>query len=396
MPATGSVQSIHHASRWIALAALSLAGCQEDSGLPTSPRDEPVLAGIQASAIQPDRVAQGAFHSCVVATDNRAYCWGDNSQGQLGDGTTASSSTPVAVAGGLRFIQLSLGYEHSCGVTVEQRVYCWGFNFDGQLGDGTSYPTNITRLVPVPVQGNRRFTQVRAGHAFTCGVTESKAAFCWGNNTFGQLGDATATKRPAPVRVLGGHLWRRLESGDEHVCAVTTEQRAYCWGMGWWGQIGDGTEQARGTPTAVAGTLRFLHITAGGKHSCGITTTYRIYCWGDNNDGQLGDGTGWPLVLKRLTPVAVVGDRRYDRVVAGSDHTCGVTRNARALCWGWNGSGQLGNGTTTRSLSPGAVLGGLSFEGISTMSSANLGLTTDGRLFRWGQGQLRPVLLPLP
>jgi alpha-tubulin suppressor-like RCC1 family protein len=380
------------------LPALLVAalGCREAVDSPTAPDSEPALATAAAAGLSFIQVAQGGTHACAVAADRRAYCWGSNDQGQLGDGTTTGHSTPAPISGGLRFLHLSTGFQHSCGVTAENRVYCWGSNFDGQLGDGTGYPTNIRRLTPVAVAGTRRFRQVRAGHSFTCALTTSDAAFCWGINTFGQLGDGGGEKRTAPVRVKGGHEWRQLESGTDHVCAIRSDDRAYCWGMGFWGQLGTGTIAARRTPAEVSGGLAFRQITAGGKHSCGVTTQNRVYCWGDNNDGQVGDGTAYPPVLKRLTPVAVATERRFDHVMAGSDHTCGVAMSGRAFCWGWNDVGQLGDGTTTRRLKPVAVKGGLELDQLATFSSANLVRTVDGTLYRWGNNQTTPVAIPVP
>lgn len=376
------------------LLLLVLAACRDDSGSPTGPDAAPLAAPAELVAGTPVQVARGGHHSCLVASTGRAWCWGDNSQGQLGTGATGSTTVPVRVAGDLRFTHLSLGWLHSCGVTTEKRVYCWGFNFDGQLGDGTGYPTNIRRLTPVQVAGSRRYRQVRAGRDFTCAITTADVAFCWGLNTFGQLGTGTGGKSPSPVRVVGGHEWRQLNAGEEHVCGVTRDDRAFCWGMGFWGQLGHGTEEARSRPTAVAGGLRFRQVTAGGKHSCGITTQDKAYCWGDNNDGQLGDGTAWPPVLKRLTPVAVATSRRFDHVVAGSDHTCGVALSSRAFCWGLNTDGQLGDGTTTRRLTPVPILGGFGVDQLGAMGLGSVALTNDGRLFQWGSGQSTPTLVP--
>lgn len=373
---------------------LALAACRDDGPDPVGPGAAPVAAPADLAAGTPVRIAQGGSHSCFVASDGRAWCWGDNSQGQLGTGGTGSSTVPVRVAGDLRFTHLSLGWQHSCGVTTDRRVYCWGFNFHGQLGDGTGYPSNLRRLAPVSIASDRRYRQVRAGRDFTCAVTGADAAFCWGLNTFGQLGDGTATKRYSPVRVLGGHEWRELKAGEEHICGVTRDDRALCWGMGFWGQLGNGTEEARHRPTPVAGNLRFRAVTGGCKHSCGITTRNIAYCWGDNNDGQLGDGTAWPPVLKRLVPVAVATSRRFDHLVAGSDHTCGAAMNSRAFCWGLNSSGQLGDGTTTRRLRPVAILDGLDIDQLSAMGLRNLALTNDGRIFWWGIGQSTPIPVP--
>jgi alpha-tubulin suppressor-like RCC1 family protein len=219
------------------------------------------------------------------------------------------------------------------------------------LGDGTT----TTRLTPVAVAGGRQFRQVSAGSAHGCGVTPSDRAFCWGQNSNGQLGDGSNPRVSlVPVLVAGGHPFRQVDAGGAHTCAVTTTDRAFCWGNGRNGQIGDGKTFLRFTPRRVAGGLLFDRVSAGEFHSCGETPGNRAYCWGSSNTGQLGDGT----MTQRLTPVPVVGGLTFSQVSAGGHHTCGVTTANRAYCWGFNQSGQLGDGTRMDRLRPVAVVGG--------------------------------------
>ncbi|HEY3011764.1 MAG TPA: hypothetical protein VGJ36_03380 [Gemmatimonadales bacterium] len=369
---------------------LAALGCGEDAQSPTAPEPStpgatPALASASTQALSFRQVSAGWAHSCGVTTDNRAYCWGSNWMGQFGDGTSMNSSTsPVAAGGGLSFLQVSAGNYYSCGVTTDYRAYCWGNNFSGQLGDGTT--TN--RTMPIPVAGGHRFRLVRTGVNHTCGVTLSDEAFCWGNNRYGQLGDSSeAIRRKRPVRVAGGHSFRRVVPGVLHTCGATTVGLGFCWGYGADGQIGDGKTYQRRWPRAVAGGLSFRQVLAGGYHSCGVTSDSRVYCWGHNGYGQLGDGT----TTGRLKPVAVAGGLSFTAVGPGSYHTCGVTTNDRAYCWGWNGSGQLGDGTVTGRLTPVAVAGNLPIDGVST--SLNLytghtcGLTTDNRAYCWGDNE---------
>jgi alpha-tubulin suppressor-like RCC1 family protein len=387
----------------LAVGAFALTSCNENLTAPPSATAEPALATATA-ALAFYQVSGGDSHTCGVTTDNRAYCWGDNLSGQLGDGTTNSAgrSRPAAVLGGLRFHQISAGTLTTCGVTLDYRVYCWGHNGYGQVGDGT----NATRLTPVPVAGGRRFRQVdvdfyhacalsypdpgraycwgsnfegelgdgtrtnrsvpvavlgnlvmrqvTAGAEFSCGVTPTNLAYCWGTNRRGQLGDSsTANWRSVPSRVAGAHQFRNLDAGDEHACAVTTGDRAYCWGNGRSGQIGNGKTYLSFWPRAVAGGLSFTRVSAGATHTCGETRANQAYCWGDNAEGQAGDGT----TTQRLTPVLVTGGLTFKQVSAGGSHTCGKTDTSEAYCWGFNTSGQLGNGTTTSSSRPVPVAG---------------------------------------
>jgi alpha-tubulin suppressor-like RCC1 family protein len=381
---------------------LTLGGCREDAGSPTAPESAPSLAATSAQTLSFRQVSAGGAHTCGVTTDNRAYCWGVNNFGQLGDGTTGDRIRPVAVGGGHQFLQVRAGDNHTCGLTTDDRAYCWGNNDAGQLGDGTILP----RSLPVAVLGGRRFSQVRPGYRHTCAVNTVDVAFCWGWNFRGQLGDGTQTDRRAPVRVAGALLFRLVVAGGFHTCGVTTDHRAYCWGKNDDGAVGDGTLHIRLRPVAVVGGLRFRQVIAGTgiESTCGVTLGDRAYCWGENRYGRLGDGT----TTRRLRPTAVRGGLSFSGVALGQGHTCGVTLAGAAYCWGYNQSGQLGNGTNTRSLTPVAVLGGLRFVYSGVTAGGNgvhtCGLTTSNRAYCWGSnfagqlgdGTMTDRLTPVP
>jgi alpha-tubulin suppressor-like RCC1 family protein len=296
-------------------------------------------------------ISAGGGFTCGVTTDNRAYCWGGNDFGQLGNGTPGDRSTPVAVAGTLSFQQVSAGQFHTCGVTTDNRAYCWGHNYEGQLGDGS----HVERSTPVAVAGTLRFRQVSADGHHTCGITTDSLAFCWGANSSGQLGDSTlGTWRPLPVRVAGGHYFSQLDAGNNHTCAVTAGSRAFCWGQGMYGQLGNGGTEGTTWPMAVAGGLSFDRVTAGVWHSCGVTTDKSAYCWGVGASGELGNGTTtgpefcdlgqWGQFVCSTVPLAVVGGHSFAQVDVSMSLTCARTGANVAYCWGATSFGQLGNG----------------------------------------------------
>lgn len=374
----------------LALTAAAL-GCGQDSFAPSEPGSSPELATATASApLSFVQVSTGTFHSCGVTSDGRAYCWGGNDKGQLGDGTTfinVSRTTPSAVIGGLRFRHVSAGYEHTCGVTVDDRVYCWGLNFFGQLGNGTLGSDHFSVATPKEVVGGRQYRQVRAGYSHTCAITRANVAYCWGENHYGQLGNGTTTAAPGiatPVRVLGAIAWRQLSGGGEHTCGVSQSDQVYCWGFNANGQLGIGNTITRTKPVPVSGGRQFRQVEAGGSHTCAVTTGNLAYCWGFNFNGALGDGT----TTQRLTPGAVAGLRRFDHVNAGDLHTCGVTLTGRAFCWGRNEIGRLGDGTPINRLTPAPVAGGLTFSLISAGLFHSCGVTTSNRAYCWGSGGL--------
>jgi alpha-tubulin suppressor-like RCC1 family protein len=362
---------------------LTTLGCGEDGASPVSPGSTTLpLDAAAAAALMLYQVSGGFEHTCGVTTDRRAYCWGKDYSGELGDGSAEWGLVrpkPVAVGGGLQFRQVSAGGEHTCGVTTDYRAYCWGGNAAGQLGDGTA----TDRLIPVPVAGGLRFRQVDAGlFAHTCGVTYPDGrAYCWGNNSSGQLGDGTTDQHLNPSPVASGRKFRQVSTGEDHTCGVTTDDQAFCWGSNDVGQIGDGsTARRRARPRLVAGGHAFRQLSAGSYYTCAVTTTRQALCWGYGGNGQIGDGRTY----QRFTPRLVAGRLSFDRVGAGKAHTCGETTTNQAYCWGLNASGQLGDGTTARRLTPVRVLGGLSFSQVDPGAFHTCGVTSAAIANCWG------------
>src|SRR5439155_208282 len=212
--------------------------------------------------------------------------------GQLGDGTTTQRLVATAVAGGLTFARVSAGGNvlsvHTCGTTASGVAYCWGGNNGGRLGDG---PTT-DRLVPTAVAGGLTFAAVSVGFQ-ACGVTTSGAAYCWGDNQFGELGDGTTIARSVPTPVAGGLTFTAVSAATFYTCGVTTSGVAYCWGDNYTGQLGDGTTTNQLVPKAitVGPSLTITMVWANLAHACAATTSGAVYCWGNNFFGELGDGT---------------------------------------------------------------------------------------------------------
>ena len=353
------------------LAALLIAalGCREDAQSPTAPEPQPALAITATTALAFYQVSAGRVHTCGVTTDNRLFCWGSRgtSDPSLGDGTTNGSLTPVAIAAGLRFRQVSASFSSTCGVTTDYRAYCWGDNSLGELGDGTT----TTRLTPVPVAGGHLFRNVQTSFEHTCALSYTgNKVYCWGSNLDGQLGDGTRTTRLTPVAVAGGHLFRQVTAGYYHTCGVTTDDRVFCWGWNRYGQVGDSSSAwLRLKPSQVAGTRLFRLVSAGATHTCAVTTGFRAFCWGDGQTGQLGNGK----LGARHVPTAVAGGLSFDRVSSALFVTCGESSGDRAYCWG---GGRL---------APYAVLGGLTFAQVSAGGSHICGKQTATSLgYCWG------------
>lgn len=316
-----------------------------------------------------------------------------------------SGPTPRGFAAAM----VSAGGLHTCGVTASGAAYCWGLDTDGQLGNGT-FTTNYGTqyAIPAPVSGALRFATVSAGYSYTCGVTTAGAAYCWGSNTYAELGTGATVDTSAPQAVSGGLVFASVSAKADHTCGLTTDGKAYCWGINWNGRLGDGSTTGplqcsywacSATPVAVAGGLAFAGVSVGGAHTCALTTGGAAYCWGDNGAGQLGTGsTTGPESCRysfpcSTTPAAVTGGHLFSALSAGDAHTCAVTSAGAAYCWGDNSRGQLGNGAKSNSSSPVPVSGGLTFTAISAGEDHTCGLTADGAAYCWGAntaGQIGP------
>ena len=367
------------------LAALVLAACGEA----TAPRADLLFKQVSA----------GYSHTCGVTTSGAAYCWGDGFNGKLGNGSTTGTSSPVAVAGGLTFTAVSAGSEYTCGLTTGGAAYCWGSNSIGQLGDGSTRNAST----PVAVAGGLTFSAVSTGGAHACGLTTGGAAYCWGGNYYGELGNgSTLDTGTSPMAVAGGLIFSAVSAGADHTCGLTAGGAAYCWGLNVHGQLGNGTADSvpHSMPVTVAGGLTFAAVSAGADHTCSLTAGGTAYCWGVNVYGQLGSGT--VDSVPHATPVAVASGLTFAAVSAGPDHTCGVTTGGAAYCWGPNVEGELGDGTTTGaqecvvlagwgavrgrvcSATPVAVAGGLTFVVVSAGYKYSCGATAGNTAYCWG------------
>jgi alpha-tubulin suppressor-like RCC1 family protein len=292
---------------------------------------------------------------------------------------TAAGLTPGISAGftirdPLIYASISAGYFHSCGLTTGGAAWCWGENAGGQLGNSGASPSTV----PVQVAGGLGFAGLSAGRTHTCAVTPGGAGYCWGDNALGSSGSSTAR---TPRAVAGTLTFARVIAGYAHSCGVTTGGAGYCWGAGGLGELGNGTTISSPVPVPVSGGLAFASISPGRSFTCGLTTAGKAYCWGSGSSGQLGDGT----LTSQPIPVAVSSQLTFALVSAGGFHACGLSTGGQAYCWGWNEFGQLGGGGPGGfSTTPQPVGGGLTFATLSAGNRHTCGVTTAGVGYCWG------------
>ena len=288
-------------------------------------------------------ITGGAYHTCALTRDGSVWCWGHNGYGQIGDGTGLDALTPVLVPGVAGATAVSAGVWHTCALLADGTVTCWGWSFQE---DSWWSPTTIPDLSGV--------TALSGAHTHSCALIDDGTVQCWGENDRGQLGDGTTTDRFTPAPVLGVSAATAITTGGAHSCALLADGTASCWGHNNTGEVGDGTQIDRPTPVPVSGLSGATAISAGTYHTCALLSDETMSCWGYNGLGQLGDGTQ----VDQFTPVPVPGLTGLTAISAGqlSSHAL-VGDGTSGFSWGSNFHGQLGDGTKTDSMTPVPILG---------------------------------------
>jgi alpha-tubulin suppressor-like RCC1 family protein len=338
-------------------------------------------------------VSSGGSRFCGLSLAGDTYCWGSNSAGGLGDGTATDRLHPVLIASGLG-LQLPYTYVHTCALTTSGQAYCWGDDESGELGDGSSnYATELHQFLPTPVTGGQTFATIRPGADHTCAVATSGAAYCWGANDFGQLGRDTVTTTceayarngfrcsNSPILVSGTLTFAQVTAGLDHSCGVTTNGAAYCWGRNEAGELGNDSttsvcaatppDPCSYVPLLVEGGLAFKSVKAAESFTCGVATNGDGYCWGQNTTGGLGTGG----TASSRVPVKVAGGLTFADVQAGGGGACGLTTSGKVYCWG--GSVFYGRGPTP-------VRPDLQFAALAAGGIAGCELTTTNDLYCFG------------
>lgn len=333
-------------------------------------------------------IAAGGEHTCSLDRRGRAYCWGDGSAGTLGHGGFGPSLLPLPAASsgtlsGRTLGTIATGAAHTCALDIEGRAYCWGRGEEGQLGAGGAQTSKVA--VPVAMPPGTRFATITVGASHTCAVTDTGQLYCWGGNGSGQLGTAGIPGSAVPVAVdlVPAGFVVSVAAGTRHTCAVTAEGAAICWGAGTHGQLGGGIVDRRG-PTAVAADSRYVAIAAGADFTCATTTAAQVECWGAGQRGQLGDG----MATDRVEPAPIRADAPLDLLTAGGSTACARQSPAGGvLCWGADDTWQGGDGDRVDALIPHPVpLPPGEVAALSTSGSHTCAVTADGLAHCWGAG----------
>ncbi|NOK38262.1 kelch-like protein [Corallococcus exercitus] len=337
--------------------------------------------GVPCSASSGSRLSAGHEHSLALKQDGTVWAWGDNSRGQLGDGTSTDRSTPVQVQGLTGIKALTAGHYHSLALKQDGTLWAWGWNADGQLGDGTK----TDRFTPVQV-----LTGVKAfavGYAHSLALKQDGTVWVWGDNGNGQLGDGTTTQRLTPVQVQGLTEVTVLATGQNHPLALKQDGTLWAWGMNANGQLGDGsTNNRRYTPVQVQGLTGVAALAAGLAHSLALKQDGTVWAWGDSGTGQVG-GAG----TNPVTPAPITYVTGLTALTSSYMHSLALKQDGTVWAWGANSGGQLGDGTATTKYLPTQVQGLTGVAALAAGSAHSLALKQDGTVWAWGanfSGQL--------
>jgi alpha-tubulin suppressor-like RCC1 family protein len=334
------------------------------------------------------QIDAGNNHSVAIDKNGRAWSWGFNGAAQLGDNSLTSKLTPVSVLGAVKtFCQISAGNGHSLAIDKNGRAWGWGANSSGEVGDNSI----VSKLTPVSVVGAvKTFCQISAGTTFSLAIDKNGRAWSWGSNTLGQLGDNSITSKRTPVSVAGTvKTFCQISAGSGHSLAIDKNGRAWSWGINNTGQLGDNSFVSKLTPVSILGAVKtFCRISAGNSSSLAIDKNGRIWGWGNNVSGQIGNS-----IAVQNTPVSVLGAvKTFCRISVGSGHSLAIDKNGRVWGWGNNNSGQIGNNGTATGSTPVSILGTVkTFCQIMAGNGSSLAIDKNGRVWGWGSnsfGQL--------
>jgi alpha-tubulin suppressor-like RCC1 family protein len=337
------------------------------------------------------QLAAGLIHTCArKVSEGKVRCWGDNGAGQIGDGISFDAGDrpsvlkPQEVVGISDAIAVASGGSFSCALHKGGTVSCWGVNTFGELGDGTTDRSSS----PVDVKGVTNAIAIAAGTSFTCALIKGGSVMCWGANYAGQLGDNTKLDHAnaAPVQQLTNVVG--IATAERHACAVIDNGSVKCWGQNDEGQLGTGNTNESLLPAPLASLSNVVQVVAASRFTCSRQRSGQVNCWGANTLGQLG--TGSPNAAPNPSPaITAVNDAIY--IWVGYEHACAVRRTGAVSCWGEAGEGQVGSGMVGPDASipqPTNVMGISSALAVSTGGNHSCATTNGGAVFCWGENSL--------
>lgn len=321
------------------------------------------------------KISAGKEHTIAIKTDGTLWAWGNNGFGQLGNGTTTNSNTPIQIGTANNWQSVSAGWAHTVAIKTDGTLWAWGANNYGQLGNGTT----INNSAPLQVGTANNWQSVSAGFWHTMAIKTNGELLAWGRNASGQLGNNTTIDSNSPISI--GTNYRSVTAGAGHTIAIKTNGTLWAWGDNFWGELGNNTTTDSNTPIQIGNDNNWQSVSAGFVHTMAIKTDGTLWAWGDNGSGELGNGA---TTNTSNSPEQIGTANNWQSVSAGEFHTIAIQTNNSIWAWGSNGYGQLGNGTTTNNTIPIQLLGSNNWQSVSAGGGHTIAIKTDGSLWGWG------------
>ena len=346
---------------------------------------------IMPSSVNFTKLSSNASFSCALGDNYAAYCWGIGESGQIGNGHNQSVNIPtmVKMPGGMKFAQISTNPSFSCALTRSGRAFCWGDSTNGHIGNGTDKNVkNTPKEVTMP--GDVRFTQVSTNMNFSCALGNDSATYCWGYGESGQIGNGQNQTQEIPVKVTipTGISFNQISTNENYSCALGSDTAIYCWGYGLYGQLGNGNTGVSNIPVKVSMPIgiNFSFVETNDDFSCALSTMGTVYCWGYGAAGRIGNGSINNVSIP--TRVTMPSGITFSQLSVGFNSSCALGNNKVSYCWGGGSNGKIGNGLNqnvsipTQSIMP----EGVSFYKLLVSQYLSCAISTVGKIYCWGGG----------
>ena len=368
--------------------------------------------GVQTAIPTSGVISLGIFHSSALTSEGRVFTWGYNYYGQLGDGTILNTNIPIDLTGDLnlgldeKVVDVELGEYHSMAITSNRRIFTWGRNQYGQLGNGNTVDSMSPIELPLLSFDSEIITSIVVSDFSSAALTSTGRLFAWGQNASGKLGDGTSIDSNIPIEITNsfvlnaGETITELTFGGNFGAAITSEGRLFTWGSDMQGGLGNGPILTANVPlptvidSTVFGGEAITDISTGYCHTEAVSSSGKLYTWGCNSYGQLGDGTLTFNPTPTEIPLSSFAEESIVSVHAGLYYSFAITASGNTYGWGENVNGQVGDGTMINKNAPVILSSIADTINISTIRAgrwSTLAITDSGELFRWGRASTGPI-----
>jgi alpha-tubulin suppressor-like RCC1 family protein len=316
-------------------------------------------------------ISSGSEHTVGIKSDGTLWAWGNNSNGQLGDGTYTNRNGPLQIGTANNWKSIATGSYHTIAIKTDSTLWTWGYNAFGQLGDGIN---SNNRNIPAQIGTDSNWQSVTGGFDHTVAIKTDGTLWTWGNNGNGQLGNGTNIGTNRPLKIGTDTNWKSIAAGAYHTLGIKFDGTLWAWGFNIYGQLGDGTNVNKSLPIKIGTNTNWKSIESGYYSTEGIKSDGTLWAWGWGGNGNLGDGTN----IDRNIPIKVGAATNWQSIDAGYAHTFGIQSDGTLWAWGFNVYGQLGDGTNIDKNIPIQIGIATSWKSITVGSIYSVGIQFDG------------------